>query len=538
MHTGLFKNLLEKKMSFSINTNLSALNGMRHLEGSTSLLATSSNRLSSGLKINSAKDDAAGLAIASGMESTVRGMSVAMRNAYDGISLVQTAEGSLSALGDTLQRMRELAVQSASSATLSASDRDKLQTEFGALNDELSRIVQSSQYNGKKLLNGDLEIGVVVQVGANSDTDNRITVRVQNMSNVLSPVTSARLMPDKNALDSTLSAIISEISNNAVADPQLQLANSATQLANVAVAAAQAASESPTDLALAKIASKANLDAAKAISASSAAVLSAVNTDANAGLLTADFFGQVNNAYESNLATEAALDSSDIAIQNSTETDSNNATALLNNASALATAAMQQVNYAGRSGYISNVSLLNERVASTLQINTSETVSTQVSGVMEKALALGSLDIAKAIANASYVEDTNKTQKENESNKQYFVDNHFLVSEAADKINQFGNDYALLAIDRIDAAIESINSERAVLGSLHNPLTAVIDTLQNGIENQSAAKSRIVDADFAQETANVSRAQILQQVGTAMLAQANQSPQLVGSLLAENTVSF
>lgn len=525
-------------MSFSINTNLSALSSMRHLEGSTNLLATSSNRLSSGLKINSAKDDAAGLAIASGMESSVRGMSVAMRNAYDGISLVQTAEGSLNALGDTLQRMRELAVQSASSATLSASDRDKLQTEFGALNNELSRIVQSSEYNGKKLLNGDLEIGVVVQVGANSDTDNRITVKVQNMNNVLSPVTSARLMPDKSALDSTLSAIISEISNNAVADPQLQLANSATQLANVAVAAAQAASESPTDLALAKIASKANLDAAKAISASSAAVLSAVNTDTTAGLLTADFFGQVNSAYESNLATEATLDSSDVAIQNSTETDSNNATALLNNASALATAAMQQVNYAGRSGYISNVSLLNERVASVLQINTSETVSTQVSGVMEKALALGSLDIAKAIANASYVEDTNKTQKENESNKQYFVDNHFLVSEAADKINQFSNDYALLAIDRIDAAIESINSERAVLGSLHNPLTAVIDTLQNGIENQSAAKSRIVDADFAQETANVSRAQILQQVGTAMLAQANQSPQLVSNLLADNTVSF
>lgn len=511
---------------------------MRHLEGSTNLLATSSNRLSSGLKINSAKDDAAGLAIASGMESSVRGMSVAMRNAYDGISLVQTAEGSLGALSDTLQRMRELAVQSASSATLSASDRDKLQNEFGALNEELSRIVQSSQYNGKKVLNGDLEIGVVIQVGANSDTDNRISVKVQNMNNVLSPVTNARLTPDKSALDSTLAAIISEIANNAASDPQLQLAGSATQLANYAVAAAQAASESPTDLGLARIASKANLDAAKAVSASSSLVLNEVNTDTGTGLLTADFLSQVTSAYDSNLATEDALSSSDFAIQNSTETDSSNATALLNAAAGLASAAMQQVNYAGKSSYISNMALLSERVASTLQIDGTEAVTSQVSSMKEKALALGSLDIATAIANSSYVDDSNQTQQENETNKQYFVENHFLVLDAAEKVNQFGNDYALFAIDMIDAAIESINAERAVLGAIHNPLTTVIDTLQNGIENQSAAKSRITDADFAQETANVSRAQILQQVGTAMLAQANQSPQLVSSLLTENPITY
>lgn len=521
-------------MSFSINTNLSALGSMRHLEGSTNLLATSSNRLSSGLKVNSAKDDAAGLAIASGMESSVRGMSVAMRNAYDGISLVQAAEGSLGALSDTLQRMRELAVQSASSATLDASDRDKLQNEFGALNEELSRIVQSSQYNGKKLLNGDLEIGVVIQVGANAGMDNRITVKVQNMNSALSPVTNARLMPDKSALDSTLAAIISEVAKNAASDSQLQLANNATQLANDAVFAAQAASESPTDVSLAKIASKANLDAAKAISASAALVANAVNTGANAGLLTADFFSQVNTAYDSNLAIEDALSTSDFAMQNSTQTDSTNANALLNAASGLATAAMQQVNYAGRSSYISNVALLTEQVTNTLQINDTEALTSQASSMMEKALALGSLDIAKAIANASYVDDSNQTQQENESNKQYFVENHFLVSDAAGKVNQFGNDYALFAIDMIDAAIESIDSQRAVLGSLHNPLTTVIDTLHNGIENQSAAKSRIVDADFAQETANVSRAQILQQVGTAMLAQANQSPQLVSSLLTKN----
>ena len=137
-------------MALIINTNLSSINGQRNLTSSATSLSTSMTRLSSGVRVNSAKDDAAGLAIADRMNSQIRGMTVAVRNANDGISLTQTAEGALGSLTDTLQRMRDLAVQSSSNAAVSASDRAKIDTEFKALNDELMRVVQNSEFNGKK----------------------------------------------------------------------------------------------------------------------------------------------------------------------------------------------------------------------------------------------------------------------------------------------------------------------------------------------------------------------------------------------------
>jgi flagellin len=148
-------------MALIINTNLSSINGQRNLTSSATSLSTSMTRLSSGVRVNSAKDDAAGLAIADRMNSQIRGMTVAVRNANDGISLTQTAEGALGSLTDTLQRMRDLAVQSSSNAAVSASDRAKIDTEFKALNDELMRVVQNSEFNGKKILNGDLEISMI-----------------------------------------------------------------------------------------------------------------------------------------------------------------------------------------------------------------------------------------------------------------------------------------------------------------------------------------------------------------------------------------
>jgi len=139
-------------MALIINTNLGSLNGQRNLNSSATALSTAMTRLSSGVRVNNAKDDAAGLAIADRMNSQVRGMTVAVRNANDGISLTQTAEGALGSLTDTLQRMRDLAVQSSSNAAVSASDRAKMDTEFKALNDELMRVIQNSEFNGKKNL--------------------------------------------------------------------------------------------------------------------------------------------------------------------------------------------------------------------------------------------------------------------------------------------------------------------------------------------------------------------------------------------------
>src|SRR6476661_1139071 len=156
-------------MSSVINTNIASLNTQRNLSSSQASLNTSIQRLSSGLRINSAKDDAAGLAIAERMNAQVRGLNVAARNANDGVSLAQTAEGSLGKIGDMVQRMRELAVQS-SNATNSSSDRQALQQEVSQLKSEIDRVAGTTNFNGTKLLDGSFS-AAKFQVGANAGED-------------------------------------------------------------------------------------------------------------------------------------------------------------------------------------------------------------------------------------------------------------------------------------------------------------------------------------------------------------------------------
>lgn len=176
-----------------INTNISSINTQRQLTRSNDTLSTTMERLSSGLRVNSAKDDAAGFAIANGMTSQIRGMTVAVRNANDGISLAQTAEAAMGELTGTMQRMRDLAVQSANEGAVTAEDRQKLQTEFQQLNEELSRIVKNTEFNGKKIINGSLSTGVNFQIGPNTTSDNQIGISIQNLSVTLSAVTAASI---------------------------------------------------------------------------------------------------------------------------------------------------------------------------------------------------------------------------------------------------------------------------------------------------------------------------------------------------------
>ena len=169
-------------MAAFINTNLASLNAQRNLSTSQSSLATSLQRLSSGMRINSAKDDAAGLAISDRFTSQIRGNNVAIRNANDGISLAQTAEGSLSKMGENLQRMRELAVQ-AGNATNSVADKASLDNEFGELAKEVQRVAGGTQFNGLKILGGDAtSAGFTFQVGANTSTDDTVNVVTKNMT--------------------------------------------------------------------------------------------------------------------------------------------------------------------------------------------------------------------------------------------------------------------------------------------------------------------------------------------------------------------
>ena len=204
-------------MASVINTNIFSLQGQNALRDTNNQLQTSLERLSTGLRINSAKDDAAGLAITSRLTTQIRGSEVAARNANDGISMAQTAEGALGALTDTMQRMRDLAVQAANS-TNSAGDRENLQAEFSQLQDELGRIVTNTEFNGQKVLNGAISNGAQFQVGANTSANNQIVFSLANVSTTIGAALSTAaaigsgasfgdIMSTMSALDASITAV-------------------------------------------------------------------------------------------------------------------------------------------------------------------------------------------------------------------------------------------------------------------------------------------------------------------------------------------
>lgn len=193
-----------------VNTNMLSLNAQNNLSRTDSALKTAMERLSSGLRVNSSKDDAAGLAIANRMTSQIRGMTVAQRNANDGISLAQVADGSLSTVTDTLLRMRDLAVQAANDGGLASGDKDKLQVEYGSLRAEIDRIIDNTDFNGKQILAGSLSGGATFQVGYGTAADDRITISVADvagLSGMTSVLTSANSIGGTGAPSTVMKAI-------------------------------------------------------------------------------------------------------------------------------------------------------------------------------------------------------------------------------------------------------------------------------------------------------------------------------------------
>ncbi len=375
-------------MAMTINTNVVSINAQRNLSLSGSQLGTAMQRLSSGLRVNSAKDDAAGLAIAERMNAQSRGLTVAARNANDGISLAQTAEGALGKVGDMLQRMRELAVQ-ASNATNSKTDREALQAEVSQLISEIDRVAKTSEFNGTKLLNGSFA-GAVFQVGAAAG-DN-ITV------GGLADATAANL------------------SSITYAHGTLSLSTTGT------------AATDPFTL-----------------------TVGAQTIDIPTATSNKERLGQIVAAINSKTADTGV-------------------TAFMNDAG-------------------TGIDLRNEL---------KDGATTTISG-----------DALAAAANYTTV----TAEK----------------GIAALTVNSQKD--AWVALKKIDDAINKINSSRAELGALQTRFEKSIENIDIMNENISAARGRIVDADFAAETASLSRTQILQQAGTAMVAQANQLPQQVLSLL-------
>lgn len=407
-------------MALTVNTNVASLTSQRNLSGSQDALRTSLERLSTGLRINSAKDDAAGLAISERFTAQIKGLNQGVRNANDGISLAQTAEGALGEVTNNLQRIRELAVQ-ASNATNTSTDRAALQNEVSALVAEIDRVATQTAFNGTKLLNGGFT-GAVFQIGANAGD----SITIDSIAN------------------STASNLGSQTSF--LAEVQISTTLSAAQLGAVSAGAITLYGKS---------------SAFSAVAVSVATVSVALGALASASTIQ-ERAGQIVAAINDTTGTTGlqAFITSDNKIQVRSESND----------------------------FI--ISVVNTAAAVTVAFG---------------AKSFGFADAAAGATSAS-------------SN-----------GVAGLSVTNYGAAQKALAL--VDDALNTINTTRATLGAVQSRFESAVASQQTTSENLAASRSRIQDADFASETANLAKAQILQQSGIAMLAQANAIPQNVLALL-------
>ena len=488
-------------MAQTINTNVASLNAQRNLNSSQTSLATSLQRLSSGLRINSAKDDAAGLAISERMSSQVRGLNQATRNANDGISLAQTAEGALGEIGNNLQRLRELSVQSAN-ATNSASDRAALQAEVDQLTAEITRVASTTQFNGLNLLDGSFA-NQDFQVGANANQ----TITIQSIGNAKATALGAHKMTlDGTALGTVTAGTTLPAANGVQSESDLTIT---TAMGGTTAAISWSAGADAKDIAAA-INSKAN-DFGVTATASNSATISGISED---GTITFALNGSNISASGVTTSDYSSLVTAINSASGSTGVVASFTTSGLTNSITLTAAD-------GRDIEIDTYANSGAGAASTVSF--SGTPLTEGAASNDSAIKTGTVELSSskgAISTAAAGADVFAGAGVNTST---------LSSVSAINIKTASG--AQSAISVIDAAIQTINSSRGDLGALQNRFSSTIANLQTSAENISASRGRIVDADFATETANLTRGQILQQAGTAMLAQANSLPQGVLSLL-------
>ncbi|AVR98128.1 flagellin N-terminal helical domain-containing protein [Pseudoduganella armeniaca] len=488
-------------MASVINTNVASLNSQRNLSSSASALSTSLQRLSSGLRINSAKDDAAGLAISDRMNSQIRGMTQATRNANDGVSMAQTAEGALSSSGDILQRIRELAVQS-SNASNSASDRQALQTEVTQLGSELNRIAQTTTFNGQALLDGSMGTANF-QVGA--DANQLISANGANF-------------------------LTSTYGNNRVENDQAAAATSNTSVSAQVTVSGGRGSKSITTT---------NGDSAKTVAANvnkltaDTGVTASAKTEVNLKMTG----GEAVNFELKGDNTSAVAINFTVGGSGSNASDYASGINAINAQSAKTgiTAEYDQKNGGIKLTHASGerIEVDNKNTAATqfdvASYNKNDTLSTaaSISGGGTPATVNGSVTFDSE--SSFSVTDAGTGLNLGAPAGATTAQSSTLNSVAELDVTNFEN--AQKAIKIADAALASVNTQRAAYGALQSRFSSAISNLSATTENLSASKSRIVDTDFAAETASMTRGQILQQAGTAMLAQANSLPNGVLSLL-------
>ena len=474
-------------MAQVINTNIASLNSQRNLNGSQAALQTSLQRLSSGLRINSAKDDAAGLAISERMGAQVRGLNQAVRNSNDAVSLAQTAEGSLAEIGNVLQRMREIAVQSANDTNTSV-DRAALQTEATQLSAEIDRIAAASQFSGKNLLDGTFGSSTF-QVGANAG---------QTISVAIGSATTTALGIGGAASTTSTAFAVGIIGQSGSTGATIINGTTISASVNDGVSYVNGAQSGTTSA----------LSLANAINAQSSTtgVTATAKTTATSGTISAltaitagDFLvNGVSIGGISAAATAGDRNNQMIAAINA-KSGSTGVTAVAANSTSYTLTAADGRNIDISGGATSTVA------TSGFLLTANKTFTGQVSLTSGKSMTIGATPDGGLVAGT-----------------------YALVGTAVDVTSQTTSS---AAITSIDSALAVVNTQRASLGAVQSRFQSVISNLQTSSQNLASAKSQITDADFAMETANLSRNQILQQAGVAMLAQANALPNNVLSLL-------
>ena len=506
-----------------INTNISAVAAQNSLRTSGLNQTTAMERLSSGVRINSAKDDAAGLAISTRMTANIRGLAAAIRNANDGISLTQTAEGSLASIGDNLQRIRELAVQSANSSN-NATDRAALHAEASQLVSEIDRIAANATFNGIKLLDGSYQ-DQNLQVGSGNEANDRISI------SIASAKSSSLGVGGGSSYSTVVNGGTAPTAVGATA-----LLSGALALNGFVVGAASTDGVSSTGSDSSGIAVAAAINAVSGQSGVMASVQKTVTAGTAVGAVAATGFGvtlaagavaingvsigQIDsatsavgraaqmaaaiNAKSGQTGVIAEFSTTDGAVK-LTATDGRNIAIDVKSTATAISSAM--------TGLSHDVGNTSGTAVTTVTRSSVKLSSSNASGITVEGLTAAGLAAAGLTGVTSYTAATATAGA---------------GVSTVDLTTATGSQTALSTLDK---AINTITDARASMGAYQNRLNASISNLETSSMNLQASRSRILDTDYAKETTNLAKSQIIQQAATAMLAQANQSAQSVLSLL-------
>jgi flagellin len=483
-------------MALTVNTNVAALNTQKNLNKASDSLSTTMQRLSSGLKINSAKDDAAGLQISNRLTSQINGLGVATKNANDGISIAQTAEGAMQESTNILQRMRELALQSANGSN-SDEDRNSLQSEYSQLSTELTRIASTTTFGGRNLLDGSFGTSSF-QVGANANETINLTLGNVSANRIGSQQATA------TASAATTSAAIGAVSGTVTV-------TGGGKSTEVEIASGSSAKS-----------------VAKALNGAITGLSATASTTAKLGITEGSNAETSGASFTINVGTASA------SIVGATST-SELADQLSSNASSLGIS----VNFNEGSGELSITSSTGENISFGVTTAQATSITGMTMAVQDDEGEFGD-DVQ--IQDSSTVRGTvdlnsSKAYSLTDNTGSTVVSSYFGSSTTKSELTSITDTDITSAkgsqdaISVIDKAISNIDAQRADLGAVQNRFDSTVSNLQSISENSTAARSRVQDADFASETAELTKQQTLQQASTAILAQANQLPSAVLSLL-------